>query len=124
VLAAGGVVVVFADERTRIELQLARFNSYRKELCDQSPFPHDVWHFISELSDMQVENDHGTEMRASVGEPLLGQLLAVHLENGEFTCRLQGGWRRDHDWATLAENKFGQAVALCRLCGQEGSVIV
>lgn len=123
VLASGGAFVVFADARTEIELQFARFNSYRKELYDVEPFPQDVWHFITELADMQVQSDHGTEMRACVPESGLGQLVAEHL-GGVFTCTLQGGWRQDNGWVTLGENKFGQAVALCRLRGQQGSVIV
>jgi hypothetical protein len=124
VLAGGGAFIVFVDEKTDIELILARSNTHRKELYDQNDFPHDVWHFIWELADMEAKRDHGTEMKPCMTETALGRLVSQHLSGGEFTCTLSGGHRRENEWKTLAENKFGDPVSLCRLRSKEGSVIV
>ena len=123
-LESGGVFVVFADARTGIELVVARKQGWSGgRLYDEKPFPRDVWNFIDELGDIRVQDDHGQEMYAS-DNSVLGQLLARHLEGGQFLCTLDGGYRREDPWVTLAENKFGQPVAICRCRGSKGTVIV
>lgn len=123
-LKAGGVFIVFADARTGIELIIARKQGWRGgELYDQEPFPHDVWRFIDELGDITVHNDHGMEMHA-IDNSVLGRLLAGHLDGGQFLCTVEGGYRREDSWVTLAENKFGQPVAICRCRGTKGTVII
>lgn len=60
----GGVFVVFAEPKNRIEIQISRSNQY-EQLYDTRRFGGDVWSFLSDLSDMNVEDDHGTEMNCS-----------------------------------------------------------
>jgi len=121
---SGGVFIVFADARSGIELIMARKKSGQfGGLYDQQPFPRDVWHFIDELGDINVCDDHGREMRAT-DNSALGKLLAEHLDGGHFLCTLEGGYRGEEPWVTLAENKFGQPVGICRCRGNKGTVIV
>jgi hypothetical protein len=123
-LLSGGVFVVFADAKTGIKLIIARRTAgdYGR-LYDERSYNQDEWHFLDEISDIEVINDHGTEMRA-VGNNPLGKLVAKYLEGGSFYCTLRGGYRRDDPWVTLAENKFGQPVGIFRCLGTEGTVIV
>jgi hypothetical protein len=118
----GGIFVVFADAKVSIEMQLARmaYSHFRPEFR----FDRDVWHFISELSDMGVTADHGFEMRKGKDDSALTRLVSEHLEGGQFFCTLQGGYRSDNKWCPIAENKFGQLVGLSRCSGGKGSVIV
>jgi len=120
---SGGVFIVFADEKTGIAIQSARRNEYNG-LYDETPYPHDVWNFLSELADMEVRNDHGMEMRGVKGNSPLVRLLAPFLAKGQFTCTLKGGYREKENWEPLAVNKFGAVVALARCRAGEGSVIV
>jgi len=125
ILSSGGVFVVFADARTGIELILARKQSGQYgRLYNQHDFNRDVWFFLDELSDMTVIDNVGHEMRSTENKSPLGRLVAEHLAGGEFLCTLEGGYRHEDEWVTLAENKFGDAVSVCRCRGQKGSVIV
>ena len=119
----GGVFIVFADKKTGIHIQFARSSQFN-ELYDQEPFPHDVWYVLSELADMHVRSDHGTEMHGAKTNSPLVRLLAPFLAKGHFTCTLEGGYRQKNKWEPLAVSKFGAVVALARCCGSEGSVIV
>jgi hypothetical protein len=119
----GGVFIVFADQKTGIHIQFARRSQFN-ELYDQTTFPHDVWDVLSDIADMQVRNDHGTEMHGAKTNSPLVRLLAPFLVNGQFTCTLEGGYRREDEWEPLAVNKFGAVVALARCRAGKGSVIV
>ncbi len=121
-LDSGGVFVVFADARTGISLILARQSRYG-ELYDENEFSRDVWNFIGELDDLTIRNDHGQEMRSTDDGPL-ARLLKEHLEGGHFLCTLEGGYRKDDPWVTLAKNKFNQPVGICRCREKKGSVII
>ena len=124
-LSIGGVFVVFADVGTGNDFVIARSTSGRfGKLYDQEAFPYNVWHLLGQLSDMTVGNGHGEEMHSTENTSSLGRLVAEHLEGGRFLCTLQGGYRRDDPWVTLAENKFGHPVGICRCCGTNGTVIV
>lgn len=119
----GGVFIVFADEKTGIHVQLARSSPFN-ELYDTKTFPHDVWDILPEIADMTVRSDHGTEMQAAKTNSPLVRLLTPFLAKGQFTCTLEGGYRREDKWEPLAVNKFGAVVALARCRAGEGSVIV
>jgi len=121
--SAGGVFVVFAAEKTGIPILIARRNEYRQLYGDQK-FPYDVWSFLSELDDMVVHRDHGTEMYPAQPDSSLVRLLSAFLGDGRFTCTLEGGFRPEGNWEPLALNKFGGVVALSRCRGSQGSVIV
>ena len=115
--------MVFADAKTGIDVQIAWLNRF-KALSVEQKFPQDVWHFLSELSDITVTNDHGKEMHSFENESAIARLVAEHLEGGHFSCTLDGGYRSEDEWKTLAQNKFGHSVAICRCRSIKGSVIV
>ncbi|NCD14564.1 MAG: hypothetical protein EOL92_04950 [Bacteroidia bacterium] len=119
----GGVFVVFADKKTRLSIQIGRLN-FSRQLTDTSDFPHDVWGFISELDDMAVEDDEGTEMKLLDSTSSLGRLVGKYLDGSIFTCTMNGSYRDSNPWHPIAVNKFNQVVALCRCRGKAGSVIV
>lgn len=122
--ASGGAFIVFADARTGIELMTARKQGWRGgDLYDRTLFPLDAWNFIDELNDIEVRDDHGREMRTA-DNSALGKLLAEHLDGGQFLCTVEGGYRGEDPWVTLAVNKFGQPVGICRCRGKKGTVIV
>jgi CBS domain-containing protein len=121
--SSGGVFVVFADAKIPIELQIAYIGRY-EHLEGEEMFPFDVWDFLDELADMRVDTDQGAEMQRGEADTPLARLLAPFLENGIFTCSLEGGYRSEDKWQTLAMNKYGAAVALARCCGNDGTVIV
>lgn len=124
-LSAGGVFIIFADAKTQIEIEIARCQTgHLGSLYDKQVFPFDAWDFLSECADMKVDDDHGTEMRGCDNNSSLGQSIGQHLDKGRFSCTLQGGYRSEDEWLTLAENKFGEPVALCRCRGSDGSVII
>ena len=84
----------------------------------------DVWAILSEVADMEVRDDHGTEMQSVKTDSPLVRLLAEFLAGGHFTCTLNGGYRSDGNWETLAVSKFGDPVAVARCRAGHGSVIV
>ena len=123
-LNAGGAFVVFADAKTHIDVINARHTGGEYgRIYDDEPFPFDVWDFLGELSGIGVTSDEGTEMEA-VDQSPLGRLVAEHLADAEFVCTLQPSHENADPWVILAENKFGEAVAICRCRGAAGSVIV
>jgi hypothetical protein len=123
-LGAGGIFIVFADSRNRIDMIVARKEGGRfGGLYDQQPFAGDVWNLIDEFADITIGDDHGREMRATDKSPL-GKLLAQHLDGGQFTCTVDGGYRGEEPWVTLAENKFSEPVSICRCRGKDGTVII
>lgn len=119
----GGVFIVFADQKTGIHIERARSSRY-DELYDNVPFPYDVWCLLSEIAEMQVRSDPGTEMHGAKTNSPLVRLLAPFLAKGHFTCTLEGGDAQKEKWEPLAVNKFGAVVALACCRADKGSVIV
>lgn len=112
ILEAGGVVVVFAANKTPGSIQVAKkvFRQLEVEKdCDWSE-----WSFISELCDMKVSSSHGEEMNVVDQNTPLGKLIKQHLPGSLYGCTLEGGHRRANPWTALVNNKFDQAVALFR----------
>lgn len=124
IYSEGGLFLIFADKKAELNVQSARINRFLNNLYDVQPLSIDVWCLLSEIEDMQVQTDYGTEMQIAQNDSPLASLLGQYLGDGEFTCSLAGGWRRDDDWRTLATNKHGGAVALSRCRQNKGSVIV
>jgi hypothetical protein len=122
ILAAGGAFIVFASPKTNIELSLAQVQ-YR-ELDIRERFLFDAWGFLSELQDMSVVDDDGTEMHILNDDSSLTRVVKTHLKDSCFTCILEGGYRRDHAWIPIVANKFGQTVGLYRRRHDEGLIIV
>lgn len=121
--SAGGVFVVFADEKLFIKMQIA-YVQHRNFVTEQE-FDFDVWHIISELADMRVSTDHGMEMRPCAdSDSALSRLVGEFLNGGEFFCTLKGGYRSRNPWVSIVENKFGDSVGVARCLGVHGSVIV
>lgn len=121
ILKAGGVVVVFATNKTPGSIQIAR-KGYR-QLEDVRSCDWSEWDFISEFGDMNVSPTHGEEMTVVDQNTLIGKLLQSHLPGSSYDCTLEGGHRRTEPWTALVKNKFNQAVALFRPCAT-GFVIV
>lgn len=119
---SGGVFVVFAGKKNNIDMKIGRVQ-YRNFESERN-FNFDVWQFISELSDMEVDTDHGLEMFHCENNSALAKLISEHLAGGEFFCTLKGGYRSQSPWVPIVKNKFGQLVGLCRCKGKSGSVIV
>lgn len=123
IFSNGGAFIVFADAKTGIHVQTARINRHNS-LYDDNDFQHDVWDILSELSDMSVESDHGTEMRIVTSQSPLVRLLEQHLEGAKFTCTLKGGYHRYEPWEPLVLNKYGGVVGVARFQSGKGSIIV
>jgi hypothetical protein len=119
ILDSGGAFVVFADAKTDIDMIVAR-NEYDKV----RDVTEDVWHILADLSDMTVVADEGREMLAASGNSPLVRLLAPFLDDGNFTCTLQHGYRYEDPWVPLALNKFGDVIAFARARSTNGTVIV
>jgi len=123
ILSNGGAFVIFADAKTETEVRFAH-RDYAPRLKDDEPITDDEWHLLSELSDMRVNRDVGEEMHLSENESALARLIGEHLKDAHFYCTLEGGYRYEDPWKTLAKNKFGTAIALCRCRCKNGTVIV
>lgn len=121
ILNAGGVVVVFAKNKTPGSIKIASM-VYRGLEVDQS-IHQSEWSFISELSDMQVFATNGEEMYVVNPNSSIGRLLKSHLPDSSYDCTLEGGYRKNNPWSALVKNKFNQDVALFRPCSS-GFVIV
>lgn len=120
-LKAGGVVVVFATDKTPGSIQVAR-KGYGG-LNDAKDCNWNEWDFLSELSDMHVSSTSGEEMTVVDQNTPVGKLLKSHLSGSYYECTITGGHRSTEPWAALVKNKFNQAVALFRPCST-GFVIV
>jgi hypothetical protein len=75
-------------------------------------YPFDNWSFLPVLDSVQVKQDYGNEISV-VAEPThpLGRLLTHHVNRAEFVCTITPKTSIENSWVTLAENKFGEAVA-------------
>ena len=122
ILQSGGVFVVFADAKCELQTIVAR--SEFEILQNSRMHDEDVWHLLSELSDMRVFTDKGTEMLPVNSDSLLARSLAPFLNDGDFKCTLKGGYRYEDPWEPLAVNKFGEAIALARARSTNGTLIV
>ena len=123
ILSAGGIFIIFADEKTGIDLELGALNRYGQYYSQES-FNRDAWHFLTELFDLEVLSDYGEEISSTDMQSPVGRLLAEYLPGSQFNCTLRGGHRYEDQWQTLAKNKFDQAVAICRCRTTHGTVIV
>jgi len=121
ILKAGGVVVVFAADKTPGSIQIARMG-YRG-LEDAEKFDWSAWNFITEFDDMKVSSTHGEEMTVVDQNASIGKLLKSHLPGSSYDCTIEGGYRSTEPWTALVKNKFNQTVALFRPCSA-GFVIV
>lgn len=123
VLDMGGVFVVFAASKTDHEIHMGKLD-YRDRFDAHQLWTSTEWSFLDELDDMQVSHDHGEEMRIADAQSAIGKLLQPHLQGSVYDCTIEGGFRLENPWNTIASNKFGQAVALQRTCGSNGLVVV
>jgi len=119
---SGGVFIVFADEKTGIELLTARieFDSLR----DSTQFPYDVWGILSDLLYITVESDSGTDVKV-LGNSPFGRLLTRHLEGVSFACRLIAPrFNTRVNWEPLVVNRYDDTVALYCHSKEFGSIVV
>lgn len=119
----GGAFIIFAEDKTRIELSSGRLDYYGNFVPEQQ-FHDDIWDLLDDLSIIDVAHDDGREMTVSEIDSPLVPLLAKYLPDSEFTCVLSARGRNSDKWDTLASNKFGSAVALALCEGVDGTIIV
>jgi len=122
ILENGGVFVVFADDKVRQTLTFAR-DGY-DGLYDHHDLEADVYSFIEDFQNLQVDGDHGTEMFPTYEDPVLGKLVAEHLPGGRFYCVLQNRWNWTKDTFILAKNKYDAAVGVAHYHKNGAAVIV
>ncbi len=122
ILEIGGVFVVFADDLTGQEFLFARRG--RHELYDQHDLKADIWGFLGDFQNLGVEGDHGTEMFPTHADPVLGELVASHLQGGRFFCVLHPRWNWNKNTTVLATNKFKASVGLAHYHENGAAVII
>ncbi|RYZ68918.1 MAG: hypothetical protein EOP09_08640, partial [Proteobacteria bacterium] len=126
ILENGGVFIVFSAPRTEIEVIMARREGgIYGGLVGREDVNYDAWGFLSQLKYTHIADDHGEEIKM-VGSRFssLDKLLDKHLPESEFTCTIHTFPDRDNPLEVLAENKFGQAVAVHKGVGANGHIIV
>lgn len=125
VLDMGGIFVVFAANKTNLEIHGGKLDYYNN-FNSHHTWTSTEWSFLDELSDMQVSPDHGEEMCVVDTQSAIGKLLQTHLQGSEYDCTIKGGggYRQTNPWNAIATNKFGQAVALQRTCDSKGLIVV
>jgi hypothetical protein len=111
ILANSGVFVVFADARVQQEIVFAADQGGYRGLSINNHIHYDNWSFLSILSNLTVNRDHGEEIDAIKEEWPLVRLMADHLDGARFGCTLEAQWHIKERWSVLAKNKYGAAVA-------------
>lgn len=123
ILETGGVFIVFADNKTNINIKFGYQNRYQRfEVRSECPF--DEWHFVEPLRYLKISNNNGHEMSIVNMDSSLNKLLNAHLAGSEYTCTLEGNYKGSEAWSILAKNKFGDAVALQKRTEANGLVLI
>lgn len=111
ILDNGGAFIVFSDTRDRQKLvHAADYGGYNGFSIERD-IPYDNWSFLSILSNLSINHDHGEEIDAIKKEWPLVRLLADHLDGANFCCTFEAQWHIEKRWGALAKNKYGATVA-------------
>jgi hypothetical protein len=111
ILDSGGAFIIFSDSRDTQKLVLGRsYNRYNGLSIDQE-INYDNWSFLSILSNLTINDDHGEEISAVKEEWSLVKLLADYVDEAKFCCTFEAQWHLEKRWGVLAKNKFGVAVS-------------
>lgn len=103
IFAHGGVFIIFATERTKSE-----YANSRREKETMSN-----WAFLTALYNLDITPDRGTEAllwRTTNQNWPLGTLLAKHLKECEFFCKIKPPRGGEGVWTPLVTNKYGEAI--------------
>ena len=111
ILESGGVFVIFSESPLKQELVIAEQKPGYSAISIQGKLSYNNWSFLSFLSNLSVTYDHGEEIRPLNDDWPLVRLLADYLEDATFGCTFAVRWDIHEQWAVLAENKYGAAVA-------------
>ncbi len=109
ILHNGGAFVIFSDGRNCQEFVHAR-NGYGGLSIDRH-IHFDNWSLLPVFSNLTIIPDHGEEIVAIKKDWPLVRLLNDHLGDARFCCTFEPQWRIMDQWQTLAQNKYGAAVA-------------
>jgi hypothetical protein len=109
ILDNGGVFIVFSDAKLHQKISCAYKDYHGLEL--EQELHYDNWSFLSILSNLSVNPDHGQEISAAKIKWSLVGLLDDHLDGAVFYCTLEAQYRIENRWVVLAKNKYGAAVA-------------
>lgn len=109
ILSNGGVFIVFSDARGEQDLVLARLEHRR--LSVQRELSYDNWGFLTVLSNLSVDHDHGEEVQVVNDDWSLARLLASYADEARFCCSFGANLYIQDRWVALAKNKYGSAVA-------------
>lgn len=110
ILDSGGVFIIFADSMVEQDIAIgsirqgSHFNIARRFMCSN-------WSFLTILSYLNVVDDHGEEISLVASEAPVAQVLKYHVDKAVFSCTLKPGSIGRSQWASLALNKYNQAVA-------------
>lgn len=121
ILAHGGVIVVFGDERIEQPCELVENRS-------RTGFIPDTWSFVECLSSSDVEitgvmgNSIDVLTVATRLDPIATSLRR-HADDMRYTCTISPDPSIDFPWTPLAVNKYGAAVSSCVEIG-EGLILV
>lgn len=110
IVAAGGVVVVFATSKSGMSVATGRVE--RRAFYLESEIEADEWGFLGQLGNVHVSPSHGEEIVVSDPRSLIGKTLTDALPGMRYECTLQSGYDPGNRWTPLAKNKFGEFVAL------------
>lgn len=111
IYANGGLFIVFAAPRSLQDQFIGQTQGYHwaEKLAN---FPFDNWSFLHILEDLKVRQDKGREISMSINTSSpVGQVLAKHIKNAEFSCTVRPELYVEDRWLTLAQSKYGDPVA-------------
>ncbi|MCP4589751.1 MAG: hypothetical protein GY842_03315 [bacterium] len=113
ILACGGVFVVFAAPREKLEYRNGRVQAGR-ESVDTRRLWADTWSFLSlfESMDLGIRRDTGEEMKLyNVADHALRPLSGL-LTSGQFTTTFRWPAYRNNEITPIIANKYDQCVGL------------
>jgi hypothetical protein len=122
ILENGGVFIVFAEDKH--ERLMHHGTAPYQNFNSEGTLEVNNWSFLTALLELNSAADHGEEMKTVDSGSDLIALLGKHLAGGHFSFTIEAKYDFEKQWAILAENKFGAAVAAGRLAEGEGLVLL
>lgn len=105
-----GLFVVLAHQRQIDEYLYTAGRQYSGLDPHGERWQQSNWSFLSEMNDVEVENEHGYEVTFLTNN--LSNLLRKGSESIEYHCSFNWpSYRNNECWIPLARNKYGKTVA-------------
>lgn len=118
----GGVMVVFASPKTKMNIFRAFYSNGRfYSVEDQTA---DEWSFLSQLIVMGVFETQGEEISICNERTPIGRALSESLAGMKYECTLNPLYSADNEWEVLAKNKYDEAVALQKILPSGGGIFL